>query len=259
MANHEFVAYIDESGDDGLSDFREVGKSGSSHWLVLGACIVRRINDRSLVGHRDTILKVIGRTQTRELDFASLKHEKKTVACQMLTGMPVAVSNIICCKMHIPKPDTYKEPHQLYWYLCRTLIERISWFCVRYQQTNKPMARIVFSNRGGMKYEDFRDYLKRLKEMKDKTSIKWQAISPDEVESYPSSMYAGLQFADISAGAFGAGVEPNHFGNTEPTYARVLRPIVYRRRGRFGSYGAKFRCTDAQLTPAQREFKDSWK
>jgi hypothetical protein len=35
---HSFLAFIDESGDDGFGNYREPGKSGgASHWLVLSA------------------------------------------------------------------------------------------------------------------------------------------------------------------------------------------------------------------------------
>src|SRR5258707_7807730 len=145
MASNEFVAYIDESGDDGLSGFRAVGESGSSNWLVLGCCLVRRENDRSLVKSRDALLVALGKTQIREIHFQKLRHEQKIVVCQTMIGMQIALSNVLCCKAHIPEPDTYGHTHNLYWYLCRYLIERVSWFCHHYRKTNTPVARIIFS------------------------------------------------------------------------------------------------------------------
>ncbi len=35
------------------------------------------------------------------------------------------------------------------------------------------------------------------------------------------------------------GVEPNHYGNCEPRYAEILKPITYERRGNYLSYGVK--------------------
>lgn len=256
MATHEFVAYIDESGDDGLSGFRAVGKSGSSNWLVLAACLVRRENDLSLVKSRDALLAGFSKTQTREIHFQKLRHEQKTVVCQTMAKMPIRVSNVICCKAHIPEDNTYGHTHNLYWYLCRYLMERISWFCHVNRKTKTPIARIVFSNKGGMKYSQFEAYMKILKAKGNKTSINWASIDLEQIEVHPSSRYAGLQFADASAGAFAAGVEPNHFGNTEASYAKALKPIVYRKKKNYWSYGAKFVCTTEKLQPAQKEFRE---
>lgn len=37
-----FVAYIDESGDDGLTNFRVAGRrGGSSHWLNVSSTVMR--------------------------------------------------------------------------------------------------------------------------------------------------------------------------------------------------------------------------
>lgn len=44
---HSFVAYIDESGDEGFT-FLEDG-SGSSRWLVLSALVMRKENDHLVV------------------------------------------------------------------------------------------------------------------------------------------------------------------------------------------------------------------
>jgi hypothetical protein len=44
-----YVAYIDESGDDGLRRVRPLHKDGSSDWLVLPALVVKADKDRELV------------------------------------------------------------------------------------------------------------------------------------------------------------------------------------------------------------------
>lgn len=252
MANHEFVAYIDESGDDGLENFRPVGVDGTSHWLVLGCCIVRRENDLGLVASRDAISRALGRNK-RTLHFSSVRHEQKTVICQMMSALPIQVTHVLCCKAHIPDAvETYKRTNQLYWYLCRMLVERISWFAWHYHKTKNPLTKIVFSTRGEMRYVEFRGYMKNLKQIE--TKINWNTVSPDLISSASNYQLAGLQLADASAGAFASAVEPNHYGNTEQAYARILRPIVYRRKGNFLSYGVKFRCDDKNVSPAVMDF-----
>ena len=47
---HSYIAYIDESGDDGLQRFREPGRQGgASKWLAISACILRATNDLEAV------------------------------------------------------------------------------------------------------------------------------------------------------------------------------------------------------------------
>ena len=253
MANHEFVAYIDESGDDGLSKFRQPrALGGSSNWLVLGCCIVRRVNDLSLVSHRDAILHALNKTNIRQIHFSKLNHAQRMVVVQAMAKMPIRLTHVLCCKRDIPNISIYPRRGQLYWYLCRTLIERISWFCSENSKTGNPLAQIIFSNRGGMKYKEFRDYLTRLKNTD--TQIRWSAISPDAVRSEVHTRFAGLQFADATSTSFASAVEANMYGNYEPSYAMALRPAVYRRRGNFLSYGVKPRCNYAALDERQNQF-----
>jgi hypothetical protein len=72
---------------------------------------------------------------------------------------------VIANKPVIP-PGIYDEKNHLYFYLCRYLIERISWLC-RDMRRNVPegdgKVKIIFSRRGGMSYDDFRAYLERLR------------------------------------------------------------------------------------------------
>src|SRR5262249_39327746 len=84
---------------------------------------------------------------------------------------------------------------------------------------------------------DLCDYLRHLQTMK--TSINWNVIKPECVESAPHGDKRGLQVADVVASSFWAAVEPNRFGNTEPRYAKHLLSRVYHRKGRVESYGIK--------------------
>jgi len=40
MSQVSYVAYIDESGDDGLARVRPLDADGASEWFVLGAVVV---------------------------------------------------------------------------------------------------------------------------------------------------------------------------------------------------------------------------
>ena len=134
---HSFHVYIDESGDDGMANFRQVGSGGgSSHWLAVG---------------------------------------KNT-----------------------PNAGTFTNKNQLYFYLTRYLIERVSWLCRdkrRSVQEGNGMAKITFSRRGGLSYDGFRDYLEHLKGNHE-TQIHWPVIDIQAVDAQDHSRLAALQIAD---------------------------------------------------------------
>lgn len=240
---HSYVAYIDESGDDGLGvTFRAPGVQGASNWLVISAYLVRRSLDLDCVARRDEIVKGLPKKKTRELHFADLNHQQKLFAVQCLSQKPARAISILSNKTTIPA-GVYNDKNQLYFYLTRHLIERISWLSRddRFNSKTKEgdgKVKIIFSRRGGMSYPDFKAYMLRLKA--DQTvQIHWPVIDINEIEAKDHSTRAGLQLADVIASAFASAVEPDNFGNCERRYAETLRPIVYQRYGNYQSYGVK--------------------
>ena len=158
---HSFVALIDEPGDDGLGKFREPGQQGGqTSWLVISACVYRASRESEVVGWRDSILAKMPEKKSRMLHFEGLNHQQRIVAAQSVGQLPLRVMSVISNKRTI-QPGIYTQKNQLYFYLTRYLIERISWFC----RDNRPpvgengQVKITFSRRGGMSYPDFRDYL----------------------------------------------------------------------------------------------------
>lgn len=130
---HSFVAYIDESGDDGLGKFRQVGqRGGSSRWLVISACLFRQTHTLDAVAWRDEISARMPERNSRTLHFAKLNHGQKLAAVQTIASKPVRALSVIAAKEPIPE-GVYTEKNQLYFYLTRYLIERLSWLCRDYR------------------------------------------------------------------------------------------------------------------------------
>ncbi|MCJ7994578.1 DUF3800 domain-containing protein [Rhizobium cremeum] len=126
---HTFIAYIDESGDDGLGNYREPGgRGGASSWLVLSALLFRKQYDLEAVTWRDQISSRMPERKNRILHFAELSHGQKLVAVRELASHPVRAISVVGYKRNIPD-GIYTERNQLYFYLTRYLIERISWLC----------------------------------------------------------------------------------------------------------------------------------
>jgi hypothetical protein len=235
---HSFLAYIDESGDDGLARFRQPGGiGGASCWLIISACVFRAVHDLSAVAWRDEILRVTQRPG-RNLHFCKLNHGQKLATVRCLAKRPIRAISVLAEKTVIPH-GIYTSPNQLYFYMTRYLMERISWVCRDYARPHQGdgRAKIVFSRRGGMSYGDFRAYLLRLQQ--GHTEIHWPSIDIDGIEARDHSTLAGLQLADAVASAFAGGVESDMYGGTEPRYAEELRPVTYRRNRNFLSYGVK--------------------
>lgn len=259
---HSFIAYVDESGDDGLPGrYRTAGhQGGSSNWLTISASLWRYSRDLDAVQWRDEVrnqLPVQARKKT--LHCLKLTHQQRVMACQVLASKPLRSICVMANKPVIP-PNIYTLKNQLYFYMSRYLIERISWFC-RDMRRDVPegdgSVKIIFSRRGGLSYEDFRAYLMRLKTGdQDGIQIHWNVIDIDGIEARDHSSRAGLQVADLIAYCITAGVEPDAYGNCEPRYPEILRPLMYHRGENFLSYGVKIvpRPEQINLTEQQRAF-----
>lgn len=264
--SHSHIAYIDESGCDGIKKFRSPGaQGGASHWLTMGGLIVESSQDPNMPRWRDSIISSLPNHRKRTLHFSKLKHEQKIVACRAIANMPVRCIAIMSNKTTIPnypRPDLFQPTNSLYWYLCRYLIERISQYCFHARSNSADTVKLIFSRRGGMDYQDFRDYLLTLntKELTDGTPsyIKWNVLDINAVEAINHTKRAGLQIADGVAYSFQAAVEPSFYGDTESRYAKILKPITHNTNGRYLGIGIKPVPTlrEMTLTPDQSEFFD---
>lgn len=261
---HSFIAYVDESGDEGLTGkFRVPGRGGgSSHWLTLGATLWRNSRDLDAVRWAKSIIEQLPEARRRRpLHFMDLDHAQRVMAISTLAGEPFRSISIIANKPVIPQ-GIYTERSQLYHYLCRYLIERISWLC-RDLRPSVPegdgRVKIVFSRRRSMNYDDFQSYMLKLKDMDDpEIRIHWPVIDIDGIEAQDHGARFGLQLADLVTSGITAALEPDFYGNVEPRFARMLKPHVYHRGKNYLSYGAKLVPPHEQLelTKHQREFID---
>lgn len=199
--------------------------------------------DLETVAWRDEIRsRLPAKRHKRPLHFVDLNHGQRVVAAQALCNKPMRSMCIVANKPVIPA-GIYNDKNQLYFYLCRYLIERISWLCRdmrRLVQEGDGRVKIVFSRRGGMSYDDFRAYLERLKSKQDDAiQINWDIVDISAIEAVDHATRAGLQISDVIASSVTAAVEQDFYGNCERRYAEILRPIIYNRNGNYLSYGMK--------------------
>lgn len=243
VSAHDFVAYIDESGDEGFA--WKGGGKGSSRWFVLSAVLTRRRTDLSTVKLVDAVRRRLGRGSRQALHFRRLKHEHRVPFIHEISRARLRTVSVLVYKPLLQDPDKFRRRYRLYFYAARLLLERVSWLCTECRDAAEGgdgSARVIFSNRAGMSYDELRAYLRLLRRQAaagQDVRINWDAIRAEQVEAVNHEKMMGLQIADAVASALFFGVQESQYGFTESRYAAMLRPVVYRRNGDYLSYGLK--------------------
>ena len=84
-----YVAYIDEAGDDGLERIRPLDVRGASEWIVLSCVLIRADRQPEVVPWVQDIISQFKQHQIRYLHFRELRDDKKLLACQYISRLPV--------------------------------------------------------------------------------------------------------------------------------------------------------------------------
>lgn len=244
-AKPSFVAYVDESGDEGFI-FREDG-SGSSRWFVLSAAIVRQANDLQLLSCLKEVRKVLGKQPKTPLHFADLRHEQRLPYIRRVGALPIRTVSVMIHKPSINEPEKFQNTkYLLYRYATRLLLERVSWVCRDHRKPGEGdgFTEVIFSNRSNMSYEDIRDYLRILRQQAEASPFRIQVdptvIDPERIRAVEHSKLAGLQVADAVASGIHFALKVNRYGETETSYLPHLKNIFYRHKGETLGYGLKF-------------------
>ncbi len=240
MPKVSYVAYIDESGDDGLVKVSPRDPNGASEWFVLSALVVRAETQRETVWVRDALAR-LKLPQRKDLHFQPLDPERKLKTCMTLADLPVRCFTVVSNKQNmrghqnVNAAKVYAPARNwFYWWMTRLLLERVTDFCERrsLRDYGEPrLVRLEFSRRGGLFYSHFRGYLMWLQQQSKndalflkKGDLKWSVMDPmNQVFAYEHGERAGLQLADVVAGAFFQAVNLNR-GVCDPRYAKALSP-----------------------------------
>lgn len=241
----DFIAYIDEAGDEGFSKLRQPKDTGGgqSRWLLIGACLVCAEDDAKLPKWRDDILAKLPGAR-RDLHFRDLNHDQRVFVTQEIGKLPVGAAVTFSHKITLPGSKweaTFGRKGYLYNYLVRWLLERLTFECQPDLLEPENRLRLVFSRRGGTDYATMRDYLILMRDgrelIRPVRSINWNVLSVDDIAVEAHKKWAGLQIADVITSAFFSAVEPNIYGNFETRYAEALRPRIIKRNGVVMNHG----------------------
>ena len=239
-----FIAYVDESGDEGFI-FNADG-SGSSRWLVLSAVLVRQSNDLQLVHCLKEVRAILNKAPKAPLHFVDLKHEQRVPYIRRVGELPIRTVTVLVYKPLIAEPEKFQNTkYLLYRYTTRLLLERVSWLGRDHRRTGEGdgIVEVIFSNRSNMSYEDIRVYLRLLRKQAEANPQQVQldptVIDPERIRAVEHSKLAGLQVADAVASGFHFAVKVNRYGETETGYLAHLRKSIYRHKGEANGYGIK--------------------
>lgn len=261
-----FVAYIDESGDEGF----KFG-AGSSEWFVLSAVIFHAENELAQVKLIDDVRDRLNRDRPADrliparkpLHFRDLKHEQRKFYTHRIAQADVHTVALVIQKPALTSPERFQSGSRLYHYGVHLLIERVSWYCRDHRRRNdvgNGTVDLVFSNRATMDYDDLRDYLRHLE--RDRIALGYQAaegiIRPDRLESHSAGRRLGLQIADAVASSYWYAVEKSAYDLTEDSYARLLLPRAYRHNGVLWGYGVKILPREAEEERREGTILPGW-
>ncbi len=243
-----FVAYVDESGDEGFKFLPN--EQGSSRWFVLSALVVRKENDLQVVQLARQAREILKKEPKKPLHFRELRHEQRVPLARLIGSAPVRTVNVLVHKPSIPEPEIFQhQAYALYRYATRLLVERVSWLCRDAKRTGRGTGAVemVFSNRSAMSYDDLRGYLLKLRDDGAERDVRvdWGVIDPLKIRAINHDQLAGLQLADAVASGVFFSVHRNPYGEVEDRYLRLLAKTVYRNREKTEGYGLKFWCQDA--------------
>lgn len=250
-----FVAYIDESGDEGFK-FLE-NERGSSRWFVVSAAVFRRENDLQAVKVLKATRELLGKPPKYALHFKDMKHDARVAYATRIAEAHFRHVSVLVHKPSLKEPEHFQEgPYLLYKYATRLLLERVSWLCRDAHRAGAGDGTVeaIFSDRSAMSYDDLRSYLCKLRDQSatnESIRIDWNVIKPEQARAVKHDQMAGLQIADCVASSLFAALNKSPLGNTEPRYITILRRQTYRHKEVALGYGLKV--WPPQLDELERE------
>ncbi|MCP2080723.1 UNVERIFIED_ORG: hypothetical protein J2W74_001909 [Methylorubrum zatmanii] len=248
---YEYVAYIDEAGDPGLTKVRPLHENGASEWLMVSAVVVRRQFEPHIAPWIRNTTSTFKNHQRPGIHFADLNPAKKLVVCQELAKLPIRCFVVASNKKNMQgyqNPFASKVSLDVNWFYCwmtRILLERVTYWAAERSMRDfgKPKTiRIEYSRRGGLSYSQLNAYFELLR-VKDGDlklplgRIRWPVIDREQVAIFNHETRGGLHLADIVASAFYKGCDRYTSGGCDPRFATILAPRMARDPDR--SWGAQ--------------------
>jgi hypothetical protein len=225
--------------------------------MVIAAVLIKANSESNVVPWVQDIIKKLDQHQITHLHFRTLKDDKKETVCNDIAQLKIRIFAVLSHKHNMIGYRNVRAEkarvNRTAWFYCwmtRLLMEKITAYCGRRSIRDYGEHRVVrceFSDRGGVRIEDIKDYYKYLSDQSklgmmhhDRYDLDWRVFSPNELFIYPNRMRAGLQLADCVASAFFAGLEATPEGIIKPAFAKRLVPrICADHKGKRYGYGVR--------------------
>ena len=232
------TVYIDEAGD--------LGFQRGTQWFVLSAVIVKKSDEIKI---RKTMERIKNRLNVNELHLRKITDfYKRAYIVQELSGEEFTYINVI---VDTGKLDLAMRSSSsvAYNYICRMLLERVSWYVRDTHQT----ADIVLSARGTSRDAELIDYIKNqlIPYCGNEVKNVFERITAKTAASWDM-----LQLADVCATTMFLAYQKNGWGFCTPCYSRVLNHHLYSRGGHIDRYGIKYFSHD--MMPNRNDLVCSW-
>ena len=169
-----YIAYIDEAGDDGIKKIKTQTASGASEWLVLSAVLIKAEREKDVLEWVKETVGEIAQHQLSHLHFRTLADDKRTVCCNRLAEKLVRLFAMVSNKRNIEGRVNVRankagvnRTGRFYCWMTRLLLEEVTAFCAQRTMRDYGETRTVkfeFSDRGGLRIDDIRDYYKYIKD-----------------------------------------------------------------------------------------------
>lgn len=274
-----YYIFCDEFGDPSL-------KGRGSEWFIVSATVVAAPREPQLPSWIAKIKEPMNSRDKPELHFRRLPDHMKLRAARFLSKLPVRCFVLASHKANmighrnkrVEERYSWREysddgesyvarPRNTYFhnFTLKLLLERATAWCAQRgtRDYGSPQpVEIVIAQRGGFYIGDFKATLEidRMR-FNSRTGtlpgyLTWSVVDLARVRTAPASDYAGLQLADIVAGAFSHAVDESRFGAVNTKFAEALRPRMakdrYGRASHFGVTGLPWKLWKAGLSPAQQ-------
>ena len=233
------TVYIDEAGD--------LGFQRGTQWFILSAVIVKKQDEPQI---RAKLAQIKARLNINDIHIRRLPDfYKRAVAVREINEENFTY---MCVIADTNKLDYTKIPSPTiaYNYLCRMLLERVSWYL---RDTNQK-GDIVLSARGTSRDGELIEYINdRLLTYPNNQIVEGVF---GRITAKPAGSWDLLQLADICATTMFLMYEKNGWGFRTPCFTKVLSNHLYRHNGVVNKYGIKYFTND--MKPESDYLKCDW-
>lgn len=230
------TVYIDEAGDLGINR--------GTQWFVLSAVIVDKADEPSI---RAKLAQIKTKLNVNEIHIRNMREfNKRAYTVNSLKTEKFTYINVITDTSKFAPEIT---PLIAYNYICRILLERVSWYL---RDTNS-LADIILSSRGTSRDNELIDYIKtKLIPFTDNQVVDMFL----NVKAKSSSQWDLLQLADVCATTMFLYHEINDYGFRMPCFAKALSSHLYEHNKIVQKYGIKY--FKDSMKPSDEFLKSNW-